>query len=182
MSVWFMFISSRGVSLWSKKSQLNLPLWSARNHSDWPTNLRAEHRRSHGNWIRAVHLRHGYSISSLLHYYRCKYIKEATVNTKKTFHIFGQKSDTHLKTSNANTFHILGHTADTFVCVSSWHFQELKWNPLCIHIWIIMYPYDRCRSKETRFLPTSTLHTQDVICCCYVFPVMPPTVAIVTVK
>lgn len=40
--VWLMSTSSRGVFLNFRKSQLNFPLLSAWNHSDWPTNLRSD--------------------------------------------------------------------------------------------------------------------------------------------
>lgn len=139
-----MFTSSRSKSLWSKKSQLNLPFLFARNHSDWPENLGIKHSRQQIFMWRARHLKLPPGRRTFL-----KYIFALYINCKIRF----IKEKLRKDLCNLSSPDLEGSWTD-----------KVQWQ------------------GGKRHLPKSSLHTQNIVCCCYVRSIKSPSVAIVTVK
>lgn len=137
-----MFTSSRNKSLWSKKSQLNLPFVFARNHSDWPENLGMKRSRQQIFMWRARHLKLPPGRRTFFKYKFALYI-----NCKIRF--IKEK----LNLCNLSSRDLEGSWTD-----------KVQWQ------------------RGKRHLPKSSLHTQDIVRCCYVRSIKSPSVAIVTVK
>lgn len=189
MSVWFMFISSRGSFLWFKKSQLNLPFLSAQNHSDQPANLGTKHRQPNENWITAVQFRHDYKtvIFAMLLQSRhknwtcqkkCDIMCLLYLDSKANIHLAESDSYWWIKRKFINYCNIFSGDFFIIKIIIAWKQRASGVNNNnCFFVFF----FKKLQGNMVH-LPESSLDVQNVKCCCSVWSIKPLSVAIVTVE